>query len=184
MKKLLRRMLDESEFLSEHGVRALSKVHEHEPYTFWHGGQPLSVRYQPGELKVVVRKGGQPWAEDVRRTAGRAARLALSADRTALAADGRDLAFVTVTVTDAKGEMVPRADNRVRFSVTGPAEVVAVDNGDPTSFEPFQSPSRKAFNGYALVIVRSKPGKPGRLTLRAESDGLAGASVTLQAVRR
>lgn len=140
--------------------------------------------YEPGEVRVVAYKDGKPWAEAVMRTAGEPAALEAKADRTVIANDGYDLSFVTVRIADKQGITAPRASNRVRFSIDGPGEIVATDNGDPTNFEPFQSPSRKAFNGYALVIVRSKPGKPGRITLRAESDGLAGASVTLQAVRR
>lgn len=140
--------------------------------------------YEPGEVKVVAWKDGKPWAEAVMKTAGASAGLEARADRAAIANDGYDLSFITVRIADKDGITAPRASNRVRFSIDGPGEIVATDNGDPTSFEPFQSPSRKAFNGYALVIVRSKPGKPGRITLRAESDGLQGASVAIQAVRR
>jgi beta-galactosidase len=129
----------------------------------------------------VTYKAGKPWAEAVRRTAGRAARLGLAVDRDTLAADGRDLAYVTVRVTDERGETVPRARNTIRFTLTGPGEIVAVDNGDATSFEPFQARQRKAYNGLALVVVRSRAGEPGRLTLEARSDGLAPARVSLSA---
>ena len=138
------------------------------------------VKYAPGELKVVAYKGGKPWASDVERTAGPAAKLALRADRDALAADGKDLAFVSVTVTDADGVPVPRAADEVRFSVRGPAEIVATDNGDPTSFEPFQAPQHRAFNGRCLAVVRTRPGAAGEITVQAESAGLPPASVVLQ----
>jgi beta-galactosidase len=66
----------------------------------------------------------------------------------------------------------PRAGNRIHFDIEGPGEIVATDNGDPTSFELFQSPDRKTFNGLCLVIVRGKPGQPGRIQLTAKADGL------------
>ena len=48
MKSLLRRMLDETEFLSDYGVRALSRAHLKQPYSFQVDGMDLSVRYCPG----------------------------------------------------------------------------------------------------------------------------------------
>jgi beta-galactosidase len=114
------------------------------------------------------------------KTTGPASRLALEADRDSIAADGRDLSFVTLTVTDNDGLMVPRAKNAVRFSLEGPGEIVATDNGDPTSFESFQSPERKAFNGLALVIVRGRSGQAGRITVSAQSAGLEPARVTIR----
>jgi beta-galactosidase len=74
---------------------------------------------------------------------------------------------------------VPRTSNLVRFSVTGPAELVATDNGDATSHVSFQSPERAAFNGLALAVVRTRPGQAGQIVVSAASDGLAGAKVTL-----
>lgn len=61
MKRLLRRMLDESEFLSDYGVRALSKHHLEHPYTFWSNGNPLEVRYQPGESDSGLFGGNSNW---------------------------------------------------------------------------------------------------------------------------
>lgn len=138
------------------------------------------VTYAPGEVKVVAYKDGKPWATESVRTAGPAAGLTATADRDAIRADGKDVSFVTVRIDDATGLAAPRASNRVRFSIEGPGEIVATDNGDPTSFEPFQSPSRNAFNGLVLAIVRALPGKPGRIVLHAEADGLTPASVTIR----
>lgn len=138
------------------------------------------VKYEPGELRVVAYKDGRKWAEDVERTAGPAAKLAASVDRSVLRADGSDLAFVTVAVDDARGTLVPRSHPRVKFEVTGPADVIATDNGDPTNLESFQSPDRAAFNGLVLAIVRTRAGQPGTVTVRATSDGLAAGTVTFQ----
>jgi beta-galactosidase len=137
------------------------------------------VVYEPGVLEVVVKKGGKKWASAVMCTAGPAAKLTLMADRKVLRADGRDLGFLTTAVVDRKGTVVPRRHDLVRFEVTGPGAVVAVDNGDPTSFESFQATERKVFNGLALAVVRTVAGKRGTVRVRAEAEGLTPAAITL-----
>ena len=89
------------------------------------------------------------------------------------------LSFVTVTIADRNGLQVPRSMNNVTFSIEGPGEIVAVGNGDQNSHEPFQSTQRKAFNGLALVIVRSKAGERGPFTVKASSDDLREGSVII-----
>ncbi|PWT89231.1 MAG: beta-galactosidase [Blastocatellia bacterium] len=131
------------------------------------------VKYAPGELRVVVYKNGKRWAEDVVKTTGPVSRVELSVDRKQIKADGVDLAFITVRLVDKAGSTVPRSNNRVHFTMDGPGEIVAVDNGDATSLESFQSKERNAYNGLALVIVRTVKGKPGVIKVRAESVGLA-----------
>ena len=137
------------------------------------------VVYQPGELEVVAYKNGRKWATDKMKTAGTAASLQLRPDRDRIVADGKDLSYATLAVTDNNGVAVPRSKNHIRFEIQGPAEIVATDNGDPTSLEPFQAPEHDAFNGFALAIVRAKPGQAGIITLTAKSDGLKMASVTI-----
>jgi len=138
------------------------------------------VVYQPGELKVVAWKNGKKWATDVMKTTGPAAKLTLQADRDKIRADGQDLSFITVTVADKNGLLVPRSKNHIKFQIEGPGEIVATDNGDATSFESFQAPERNAFNGLALVIVRAKAGQLGTIKLTATADGLAGASIKIK----
>lgn len=139
----------------------------------------MDTVYEPGTLKVVVTKNGKPWAEAEMKTTGPAEKLSLSADRSNITADGQDLSFVTVDVTDSEGLVVPRTHNSVQYSLSGPGEIIAVGNGDPTSHEPFQTLERKVFNGKALVIIRSFKNKPGTITLTAQSAGLAPASVSI-----
>ena len=130
------------------------------------------VVYQPGTLKVVTYKNGKKWATDVMKTAGASFKLEVQPDRSTIHADGRDLSFVTVTVTDGSGWMTPRANDAIHFDLEGPGEIVATDNGDPTSLESFESPDRKAFNGLCLAIVRGQAGQPGKLRITARAQGL------------
>jgi beta-galactosidase len=136
------------------------------------------VSYAPGELRVVAYKEGRKWTESVMKTTGAATKLTLQADRATIRADGDDLSFITVTVADRDGLLVPRSHPLVKFEIEGPGEIVAVDNGDATSFEPFQASQRAAYNGLALVIVRAKAG-PGQIVLKARSEGLAAAELVL-----
>jgi beta-galactosidase len=75
---------------------------------------------------------------------------------------------------------VPRSKNRIHFSLEGPGQIVATDNGDPTSFESFQSHERNAFNGLCLAIVRGRPGQAGTITVKAQSEGLQEAAIALR----
>jgi beta-galactosidase len=139
------------------------------------------VTYQPGELKVVAYKNGKKWATEVMKTTGPAQKLTMQPDRAKIQADGNDLSYVTVTVADKSGLMVPRSKNHIQFSVEGPGEIVATDNGDATSLVSFQSPERDAYNGLALVIVRAKPGQAGNIILKAKADGLESCETKIAA---
>ncbi|UUL81210.1 beta-galactosidase GalB [Sphingomonas qomolangmaensis] len=139
------------------------------------------VTYQPGALKVVTWKDGKPWADASVETVGEASALAATADRSRIAGDGRDLAFVTVDVVDSQRRIAPRAKLPIRFRIEGPGELVATDNGDPTDLTAFPSATRAAFNGKALAIVRARPGGKGPITLVAEADGLAPTRVVVTA---
>jgi beta-galactosidase len=139
------------------------------------------VVYEPGTLEVLTYKDGRKWAADQVKTAKAAVRLEALPDRDEIRADGRDLSFVTVRVVDASGVVAPRAEPRVRFEIEGPGEIVATDNGDPTSFEPFPSPERNAFSGLCLAIVRARAGQPGRIRVTASSAGLLAAEALITA---
>lgn len=141
------------------------------------------VVYQPGELKVVAYKKGKKWATDIVKTTGPAQKLAMQADRSRITADGQDLSYVTVQVEDKSGLQVPRTKNHIQFTIEGPGEIVATDNGDATSLVSFQSHERDAYNGLALVIVRSKAGEVGSIVLKANADGLAPAETKIKAAK-
>lgn len=141
------------------------------------------VIYQPGVLKVIAYKNGEKWAEDEMRTTGKAVQLSATADRSAIKADGSDLSYITIKIEDKDRLTVPRTSNLVNFTIEGPGKIVAVDNGDPTSHDPFQASYRKAFNGLCLVIVKAEKGSAGSFTVKASSKGLKGASVKIDIVK-
>ncbi len=137
------------------------------------------VTYEPGRLEVVAYKAGREWARNTVQTAGEPAAVEMTADRATIRADGYDLAFITARITDQAGVTTPRAENRLTFTVEGPGEIVATDNGDPRNLEPFPSPSRPAFSGLCLVIVRAQPGQAGRIRVTATGEGLRPAETEL-----
>jgi beta-galactosidase len=137
------------------------------------------VPYEPGTLKATAYQGGKTVATQEVKTAGAPARIVLAADRTTIKSDGDDLSFVTVRVVDSNGNFCPLADNLVKFKLDGPGKIAGVDNGNPATVEPFQADYRKAFNGLALLIVRSENGKPGRVKITASGDGLVAGETTV-----
>ena len=138
------------------------------------------VKYEPGELKVVVYDAnGNAAGEEIVKTAGKPADLKLEAwtANENLQANGDDLAFVTVSLTDAEGTLIPQADDQLTFEVTGAGTFEAVCNGDATSLESFKQPTMKLFSGQLVVVVRSAQ-KAGTLTLKV-SDAKRKLSKTI-----
>lgn len=142
-----------------------------------------SVVYEPGVLYVVAYKKGKVWATETVKTACEAPKLELKADRQVLNADGSDLAFLTLRVTDQKGVTQPTNQQEIRFSLEGAGEIVATDNGDPSDLVAFPSTIRKAFNGYCLMIVRTKKGLTGKIKVKATADGLTSTETVLNSIK-
>lgn len=138
------------------------------------------VTYEPGTLKAVSRKNGKVVLTKEIKTAGAPAKILLSADRSNITADGKDLSFITATVVDKDGNMVPDASNLIKFSISGNGFIAGTDNGCETDLTSFKSTERKAFNGLALAVVQSN-GKVGAVKLTAASDGLPTVSVDIVA---
>ena len=137
-----------------------------------------NVRYAPGTIEARGYKDGKQVMTAKRETAGPAARLVLTADRTEISADGEDVAMFAIEVQDSQGRVVPTADNQVSFRVYGEGRVIGVGNGDPTSQESDKGSSRKTFSGLCMAIVQSTK-TAGNLAVEAGSPGLALASVTI-----
>jgi beta-galactosidase len=137
------------------------------------------VPYQTGRLRAVAYSGGIEVASQEVRTAGTAARIVLVPDRSVIQADGDDLSFVTVRIEDKDGNLCPAADNLVHFQTTGVGAIAAVDNGNAASTEPFHSDQRRAFNGLALLVVRSSE-QAGKIRVTATSDNLEQTEIVIR----
>ncbi|HTQ38804.1 MAG TPA: glycoside hydrolase family 2 TIM barrel-domain containing protein [Pirellulales bacterium] len=138
------------------------------------------VPFEPGTLRAIASNDGKVVATHELRTAGKPAKIALETDRKELADDWDDVAFVGATVVDENGTPVPDATEPIKFGISGPGAVVAVDAGDPTSTAPFQTVECRPFHGLCAAIVRSTAPK-GEITLTATSADLPAATVTMAA---
>lgn len=146
------------------------------------------VTYEPGVAEVVAYRNetdqdGSPVRAEVGRkavrTAGEPAQIRLAMDQYGKTAEEDALAFVSVELLDAQGNLCPWADNLVEFELDGDSAFIAgVDNGSPISMERFKDNKRKAFYGRCLVVLQAD--KPGKTVLKAVSDGLTPASVTFR----
>lgn len=138
------------------------------------------VVYQKGELRVVAYDAeGNVAASESVRTAGKPYALRLECDRSSIARDGEDLAYVTVSVTDKDGNTVPTDTREVIASVSGAGEFRAIANGDPCSLEMFHHPHMHLFAGKLTVIVRSKANAEGPVLLKVNAKGLRSAELVL-----
>jgi beta-galactosidase len=155
------------------GEKATSRQQEHKA-TF-------TLPYANGELKAVGVDQDKEIESSVLKTAGDAARIRLVADRTAIAASGQDLSFVTVEITDKDGIIQPLAANRLQFTIEGPATLAGVDNADMKDYDLYVSNTRKAWHGRALVVIKSTRGE-GDIKLTVTSPGLLGTTVKIKTI--
>lgn len=140
----------------------------------------MVTKYEPGTVKVVAyNEKGEAVAEKEIRTAGKPHHIELVADRQQIAADGRDLSFITVKVVDKDGNLCPDAQHSIKYTVKGAGFYRAGANGDPVSLELFHQPQMKVFNGMMTAVVQNN-GKPGEITLTASGRGLKSAKIVVK----
>jgi len=137
------------------------------------------VNYEPGKLEAAGYNGGHEVARFAVETTGAPAKLQLVPDRANLAGDGGDAQPVTVQVVDTQGRVVPTASQLVKFELSGPGNIIGLNNGDPNCHEPEKGDQHSVFHGLAQVILQSGFGGQGNLTLRATSEGLDPAEATI-----
>jgi beta-galactosidase len=140
----------------------------------WH-----DVVYQPGELRAVAYREGAVLGEATVKTTGAPYEIRLTPDRTTIAADGMDLSYILVEAFDRNGDAQPLSDARVSLSISGPASIAGVGNGNPQSMEPFQADYVDLFYSKAMVIVRAGR-EAGQVTVTARAAGLGGATTVIR----
>lgn len=144
------------------------------------------VPYQEGTLEAIAydkngNKIEKTQGRSVVKTTGKKANLSAKVDRDKIIADGKDLAYVEVDVTDAEGNIVPNAEDRVTFKVEGNGELVGVDNGSSPDHDSYKANNKRAFSGKVLAIVRATK-EAGSFTVTASADGLKSSKVTVKTV--
>ena len=138
------------------------------------------VAYEPGELRVVAYDAeGNAAEEKTVRTAGKASAIKLTPDRCTLKADGEDLCYINVSLTDKDGNPVPADSRLVKVKVSGKGSFKAIANGDPTCLEPFHQPQMHLFSGQLTVLVQSGT-EQGEITVEVSGKGIRKAQLTLR----
>src|SRR5258706_7208737 len=138
------------------------------------------VVYESGVIKAVSLKNGKKVLTQEIKTAGAPSKIILSADRNKIDADGSDLSFITVSITDKDGNVVPGANNLIHYNITGEGSIAGLDNGSETDLESFKGVQHKTFNGLGLAVIQSN-GNKGKINLQASADGLQPAGIEIKA---
>lgn len=140
------------------------------------------IPYQTGEIKAVGLENGKEKESVILKTAGQAFKIKASADRKTIKADGQDLVYISVEITDKKGILNPNADNQLTFNISGAGTIVGVDNANLKDTDLYVGNTRKAWNGSALVIIKSK-NESGIINLEVTSPGLQKAVIKIQSAK-
>jgi beta-galactosidase len=143
----------------------------------------FSVPYSAGVLKAVGVENDKEIESKVLQTAGETAQMKLTADRKEILANGQDLTYITVAITDKKGIFQPNANNRLHFKIEGPAVIAGVDNADLKDLEQYTANTRKAWKGRALVVIKSTH-QAGDIKLWVTADGLKGENVIIKSLQK
>ncbi|NWJ51184.1 MAG: glycoside hydrolase family 2 protein [Bacteroidetes bacterium] len=138
------------------------------------------VVYKPGKLEARGYSKGKTIAKDIVETTTAPSQIALNSDCSTIKADGCDVAVIRVAIKDAKGRVVPIADNLVKFSIEGPGRILGTGNGNPSSHEPDKASQRMAFNGYCMVLVQSER-NAGEIKIKASAKNLESTEVIIKA---
>ncbi|MDR3693214.1 sugar-binding domain-containing protein [Mucilaginibacter sp.] len=143
----------------------------------------FTVPYSPGKLKAVGLDNDKEIESTILQTSGDAAKIQLTADRKEIAANGQDLSYVTIELTDKDGIFQPNASNLLHFKIEGPGTIAGVANADMKDTDPYAGNARKAWHGHALVVIRSTHGT-GDIKLDVSSPGLSGATLTIKSFQK
>jgi len=142
----------------------------------------FSLAYTPGILKAVGVENNKEMESTILKTADKPAKIKLIPDRKQILANGQDLSFVSVEVTDENGNINPTAENRIEFKVEGSGVIVAVDNANLKDLDSYVGNSRNAWNGRAMVVIKSTQ-STGDIKLTASSSELAETTATIKVVK-
>ena len=141
----------------------------------------FSLSYSPGILKAVAVENDKETGATILQTSGEAAKIKLTADRKEIVANGQDLIYVSIEITDKNGVVQPNAANRLHFKIDGAAVIAGTDNADVKDTDPYSGDTRKTWHGRALVVIRSKR-SGGDIKLTVSSPGLPETTLNIKAI--
>jgi beta-galactosidase len=140
----------------------------------------FNVPYEVGTIKAVGVKDGKEQQSTTLKTAGNAAIIKLTPDRKIIKANGQDLSYITIQITDKNAVLQPNGENNLSYQVKGPGVIVGAGNANLQDTSPYVATNGKTWKGRATVIIKSRYNK-GPIILEASSPGLPKASVIIKA---
>ena len=161
--------------LNEHSLGSKARPSDESPYKW-------SIPFEPGTIKAIGKNKGQVLTTYELRTATQPFKISLTADKSGITDEWDDLSYITATIVDKDGIQCPEANLSVKFNISGPGIILAVDNGDRASKEPVQAQERRTFKGQCIAIVRAMAPN-GKITIKATAKALTSGSVIIEAVK-
>jgi beta-galactosidase len=137
------------------------------------------VPYQPGTLTAVSYTNGDETGRFVLETADEAVEVNVTVDKTTLAADGMDLAFIMVDLVDVQGRANILAQRQVTVTVEGSGTLQGFGSADPSCEGSYQDTNWVTYDGTVMAVVRSGK-QPGLVTVTIAADGCTAKTLTMQ----
>lgn len=127
---------------------------------------------------VAYERNGREVGQDSLTSAGGELRLRVEPDTEGLMADGADLLYVPIELTDDAGIVCPLADREVTIEVTGAGTLIGFGSGQPITAEGFSSTRHSTFRGRALAVIRAGH-QPGDVMITVSANGCEPVTVSI-----
>ena len=163
---------DEVELFLDKKSRGRGKIGEAKPYA-----ARIDVPFAPGVLEAVAYKDGREVGRSRLESAGADIQLIAVADRTTIRSAPSDLAYVGITLTDARGVPHVLKDRPVTVEVTGSGALAGLGSARGDNAESFLGPTHTTYRGRVMAIVR--PTGAGQINVRVAAEGCEAVSVEI-----
>ena len=137
--------------------------------------------YRPGKVTAISYRNGQEISRDELVTAQETAEIRLIPESMEMRADGQDLIYVGIEITDCEGRVVPNAEVELKAVVTGPCTLAGFGSGNPVTEEDYTDTGAVTYKGRAMAILRSGY-EAGNCKIRIEAEGFEAAEMEFQSV--
>ena len=141
----------------------------------------FELPYEKGILKAVAYDSqGKKQGESCLESAGKEIKITVKAEQSQICADGEDLAYVSIMLTDSKGNVKSLADQNLCIGVSGAGVLAGFGSGNPVLTGSFSDPECMTYYGRAMAIIRSS-GDTGNIFVTVSGDNLEAVSTTISA---
>ncbi|MBR6255824.1 MAG: DUF4982 domain-containing protein [Lachnospiraceae bacterium] len=136
----------------------------------------FETAYQPGKIEAVSFTGGAEVSRDTLFTSGKTERIKLCPEKTVMKADGHDLIYVGIELTDKEGRLVPDAEINLQAEISGCGKLAGFGSANPVTEDDYTDGETVSYRGRAMAIIRSGYVK-GSALLKITAEGLGEAAI-------